>query len=63
MEMWVLIILVHVGPLGETDSNSLTNVPGFSTKKECEDAGRIATSLVKRTTKELKYVCVKQTKL
>jgi hypothetical protein len=57
---WILIILVHVGKMGTTDSNSLTNVPGFSSVAECDSAGQEAKRLTSGTVKELRYVCVAQ---
>jgi hypothetical protein len=39
---------------------SLTNVPGFATEAVCQAAGKQAEALAKRTTKEVKFVCVKQ---
>ena len=58
--MYILIILVHVGIWGKTDSNSLTNIPGFKTESSCKLAGKSAKTLVENTKKELVYVCVKQ---
>jgi hypothetical protein len=57
---WVLIILVHVGSFGKSDSNSLTNIPGFASPSECDAAGQEAKRLVSGTVKELRYVCVAQ---
>jgi hypothetical protein len=57
---WVLILFVHAGMLSDKDSMALTNVPGFATEAICQAAGKQAESLTKRTTKEVKFVCVKQ---
>lgn len=57
---WVLILLVHVGWLGKTDSNSLVSVPGFSSVEECRAAGESSKQLVSGTKKELAYVCVQR---
>jgi hypothetical protein len=62
MMTWVLILLVHVGPMGDGNSNSLTNVPGFRSQQECNAAGQAAKRLVSGTMKELEYVCVAQPK-
>jgi|688.fasta_scaffold760930_2 hypothetical protein len=60
MNTWVLILFVHAGMLSDKDSMSLTNVPGFATEAVCQAAGKQAEALAKRTTKEVKFVCVKQ---
>lgn len=57
---WVLILFAHVGPLGETDSNSLASVPGFSSQQECQQAGQAAADMAKGTTKQIRFTCVKQ---
>ena len=61
MTTWILIILVHVGVMGKTDSNSITSVPGFSSAAECQAAGAAASSLTSNTVKDTRFVCVKQT--
>ena len=60
MNTWVLILFVHAGVLSDKDSMTLTNVPGFASETVCQAAGKQAEALVKRTTKEVKFVCVKQ---
>lgn len=57
---YILIILVHVGIWGKTDSNSITSVPGFKTEASCRAAGTASKQLVSGTKKELEFVCVKQ---
>ena len=57
---WVLILFVHAGMLSEKDSMGITSVPGFKTEAACLTAGKTSEALVKRTTKDLKFVCVKQ---
>ena len=60
MNTWVLILFVHAGILSDKDSMALTNVPGFASETVCQAAGKQAEALVKRTIKEVKFVCVKQ---
>jgi hypothetical protein len=60
MNTWVLILFVHAGVLSDKDSMALTNVPGFVTEAVCQTAGKQAEALTKRTTKEVRFVCVKQ---
>jgi hypothetical protein len=55
---WVLIVFVHVGMWGNTDSVSLTNVP-MASQEACEAAGSQLGALVSGTKKEIAYVCVK----
>ena len=57
---WILVLFVHAGMLSEKDSMALTSVPGFKTEAACQTAGRQSEALTKRTTKEVRFVCVKQ---
>lgn len=55
---WVLIVFVHVGVWGNTDSVALTNVP-MASQVACVAAGAQLGTLVQGTKKEVSYVCVK----
>ena len=57
---WVLIVFVHASMLSDKDSMALTTVPGFRSEATCQVAGKQSEVLAKRTTKEMRYVCVKQ---
>ena len=57
---WILVIFVHAGILSDKDSMALTNVPGFKTEASCQAAGKAAEALTKTTTKNTKWVCIKQ---
>ena len=57
---WILVLFVHAGMLSEKDSMALTSVPGFKTEAACQAAGKTSEGLTKRTTKEVRFVCVKQ---
>ena len=57
---WILVLFVHAGMLSEKDSMALTSVPGFKSEAACQAAGKVSESLTKRTTKEVRFVCVKQ---
>ena len=57
---WILVLFVHAGVLSEKDSMAITNIPGFKTEAACNTAGRQSEALTKRTTKEVRFVCVKQ---
>jgi hypothetical protein len=57
---WILILFVHAGMLSEKDSMALTSVSGFKTEAACQTAGKQSEALTKRTTKEVRFVCVKQ---
>jgi hypothetical protein len=46
--------------LSEKDSMALTTVPGFRSEAACLAAGKASEALGKRTTKEVKFVCLKQ---
>lgn len=57
---WVLVLFVHAGMLSDKDSMALTTVPGFKSEAACQAAGKSSEALAKRTTKEVKFVCLKQ---
>lgn len=57
---WILVLFVHAGMLSERDSMAITSVAGFKTEAACQTAGRQSEALTKRTTKEVRFVCVKQ---
>ena len=57
---WILVLFVHAGPLSNADSMAITNVPGFKSEAACQVAGKTAESLTKGTTKNTRFVCLKQ---
>jgi hypothetical protein len=57
---WIMVLFVHAGMLSDKDSMALTSVPGFKTEAACQAAGKQSEALTKRTTKEVRFVCVKQ---
>lgn len=57
---WVLVLFIHAGMLSDKDSMAVTSVPGFKTEAACLASGKQSESLAKRTTKEVKFVCLKQ---
>lgn len=59
---WILILFIHSGWLTPTSEVALTNVSGFSSERECVDAGEKTKILVKSTVKEVRFVCVSQNK-
>lgn len=61
METFVLILSMYAGMFADGDSVALTNVPGFNSKVECEEAGVAAQHLAAGTKKDVTFVCVKQT--
>ena len=60
IKTFVLILFVHVGAIGDGNSNAITAVPGFKSEAECIQAGKKAKELVSGTVKALSYVCVAQ---
>lgn len=56
---WVLILMLHVGPLGDGNSNALTHAE-FTTKARCEQAGNKAQAMAAGTVKVIKYICVEK---
>lgn len=59
MSTFILILMMHVGPIGKGNSNALTTAE-FSSKEACIEAGESATRMALSTVKEIKYVCVKK---
>lgn len=59
MNTFVLILMMHVGPMGDGNSNALTTAE-FDSQATCEAAGKAAKTLSNGTVKEIKYVCVKK---
>lgn len=57
---WILVLFVHAGMLSDKDSMSLTSVPGFKTEANCQAAGKASEALTKGTTKNTRFVCLKQ---
>lgn len=57
--IWVLILIMHVGPMGDGNSNSLTTQE-FTSEVKCKDAGEKAKKLVTATTKKIEFVCVEK---
>jgi hypothetical protein len=57
---WILVLFVHAGMLSDKDSMALTTVPGFKTEASCQAAGKASESLTKSTTKNVRFVCIKQ---
>ena len=57
---YVLVLFLHAGMLSEKDSMALTTVPGFKSEAACLAAGKQSEALGKRTTKEVRFVCLKQ---
>lgn len=60
---WILIIFIHASFLSESDSMTMTSVPGFSTQAECQAAGKLTEKLTSGTKKATVFVCVPQKKL
>lgn len=58
MGTWILILMMHVGPMGNGNSNALTTAI-FANKESCEVAGQSAAKMATSTVKEIKFVCVK----
>lgn len=49
---WVLILYIYVG------TYTLTHIP-MTSEQACRNAGDAASEMVKTTTKNVRYVCVK----
>ena len=58
--MWTLIVFVHAGPLSNADSMAITSVANLTSEVACQTAGKKTESLTNNTTKDVRWVCVKQ---
>ena len=58
--MWILILFVHAGPMGDKDSMAMTSVRGFSSESACITAGEQSKKMASYTTKVIKYTCAKE---
>jgi hypothetical protein len=57
---WVLVMYIYAGLLAKGDSVTLTSIPGFKTEAMCSEAGAVARPLVSGSTKEYRFVCLRQ---
>ena len=56
---YILILLVHVGPMGTATSNSnALTVAEFTTQERCNIAGQTAKKMVEGTVKRMEFVCL-----
>lgn len=55
--MWILIVMMHVGVMGDGNSNALTSVAGFESIAACQKAGNDTVNMARGTVKEIKFVC------
>lgn len=55
---WVLVLYIYAGTFAQGDSVALTTIP-METEKACRIAGDAARGLVSGTTKNTRYVCVR----
>ena len=56
---WILILMMHVGPMGSGNSNALTSVGGFKTESACVSAGKKSVAMAKGTVKDIEFVCAR----
>lgn len=57
--MWVLVLFFYAGAFSDSDSVSMTNVPGFSSEKTCLAQGSEAKLQASGTKKVLRFACLK----
>ena len=56
---YILILMMHVGPMGVGNSNALTAIE-MSSKSSCEKAGKEAVKMANGTVKEIKFICMEK---
>jgi len=57
---WTLILYIYAGAFAKGDSVTLNHIPGFKTEQHCSAAGSMSRSLVSGSTKELRFICIRQ---
>ena len=57
---WTLVLYVFAGVFAKGDSVSVTHIPNFKSEAHCSAAGSAAKPLVSGSTKELRFVCIRQ---
>lgn len=57
--MWILIVMMHVGPMGDGNSNALTTAE-FTSEAKCKAAGKKAEGLASGTVKDIRFVCAEK---
>jgi len=58
--MFILVIYIYAGLLAKGDSVAIVSVPGFTSEAACNEAGKNTEKFVAGSTKEHRFVCVKQ---
>jgi len=57
---WVLLLMVHVGSFGKYEATAVTSTPGFTSRAQCEAAGRAAAQTFTVGVKQALWVCAEQ---
>jgi len=57
---WTLILYIYAGALASGDSVTLMNIPNFKTEQHCQAAGNAAKPLVSGSSKNLRFICIRQ---
>ncbi len=57
---WILVIYIYAGAFAKGDSVTITHVPGFKSEAHCAAAGNMTKPLVNGSSKELRFVCLRQ---
>ena len=60
MMSWTLVIYIYAGVLAKGDRVTLTHIPNFKSEAQCAAAGNATKPLVNASSKELRFVCIKQ---
>lgn len=57
MYTWILILFVHVGAMGDGNSDAITTAE-FRSEQACKNAGKLAKGMATGTVKSIEWVCV-----
>lgn len=58
--MFTLILYIYAGVLARGDSVSIDHIDGFVSEQQCVAAAKQAEGLVKNSSKEFRFVCVRK---
>lgn len=57
---WILVIYIYAGVLARGDSVTIVAIPQFKDEASCIEAGKKTAKFVEGSSKEHRFVCVKQ---
>lgn len=56
---WVLVVFIYAGIFAQSDSVAISNIPSFTSKQLCEQAGIDLSRITSSTFKEIRTKCIR----